>query len=191
MHDRDKFRTKVLLNYKFVFQFMFIIEHSIEIKLFVNHKLTFVARHTDIQTDRQTKGTNCLSPLFASHAQGNTHTNTTIPSPALSFLCELTLNHYIPLSCHMSLVTMLLVCSLPPLVYLFPSAPLLTLTSYPSFLNTKIFNISANHIPKCVSMRNKGRMSFRKEQGSINVRLVKLKLQTVTWSASLIWLRYY
>ena len=62
MHDKVKFRAKVLLNYKFIFQFMFRfvlkIQHSIQIKLFLEHKLTFV--------DGQTEVNQLLNPLFAS-----------------------------------------------------------------------------------------------------------------------------
>ena len=44
MHDQAKFRAKVLLNYSFVFRFMFKIQNSFEIKSFLDHKLTFVDR---------------------------------------------------------------------------------------------------------------------------------------------------
>ena len=46
MHNQDKFEDKVLLNDRFVFlllfRFVFEIKHSIEIMLFLYHKMTFL-----------------------------------------------------------------------------------------------------------------------------------------------------
>ena len=68
LRNRDKFRAKVLLHYRFVFQFMFLfvfkISHSIEIKLFLDHKLMFVNRQIDRQTERQTEVNQLLNPTF-------------------------------------------------------------------------------------------------------------------------------
>ena len=50
MCDQDKFRDKVLLNYRFVFRFMFKIYRSIQIKLFINQ--TDTHGKTDGETDR-------------------------------------------------------------------------------------------------------------------------------------------
>ena len=60
--DRDKLRAKVLLNHRFVFQSVLKISHSIEIKLFLNHKLTFVDGRTDGQT--QTDVNQLLNPSY-------------------------------------------------------------------------------------------------------------------------------
>uniref|UniRef100_UPI00358FE6AD syntaphilin-like n=1 Tax=Myxine glutinosa TaxID=7769 RepID=UPI00358FE6AD len=75
-----KFRAKVLLNCRFCFPIRVQNKHSIEIKLFLDHKLTFVDTWTERQTEVNKVLIKFLTPLFSLHAWGKHVSRCTGPS---------------------------------------------------------------------------------------------------------------